>query len=483
MYLTSTGLEYTTVIPLIIKLCVARLHTISIVIVLCGLPVLGGAQTQNGVFSGPMIGEITPNSARIWLQMEDTGKVTLHYKGIDLQAYSTPDNHHIVTFHLTQLKPDSTYDYSIGTKLLTDNADWQTYALTTAPAPNSYTAIRLAAGSCKLVTGNMYRDPRRSKRRRYKIYRRIAEQQPDLMFWLGDFVYMRAKDHGDTARVYRRYAFNRALPKMQNLLQEVSHLALIDDHEFGPDDCDSSFVHKDLNKQAFKDYWANGHYGEATGSGLERHYRYDDLDFFLTDTRSQRVNPRLPKALDAPDANAMKRKRLAKKHLNARIDGQAFGPKQLQWLIRGLQSSAASFKFVLIGGQLLNNAQKTGFAYNSNLYHASHGECEALLHAIDSLQIKNVVFLSGDRHFSEVFEYETPTNHIRVLEMTYSGLSSPNLNRFGLETTPRRVAGSHYGGKHFGVVDITGPKGRRKLVAKTINKRGKVKRKYAWEQK
>jgi alkaline phosphatase D len=112
------------------------------------------------------------------------------------------------------------------------------------------------------------------------------------MLWLGDYVYMRKKDHGNPDRVFRRYAFNRALPTLQILNQNTAHLAITDDHDYGPDDSDSSFPDRDLTDRAFRAYWANASYGDASaGKGLESRYTYGDLDFFLTDNRNFRHNP------------------------------------------------------------------------------------------------------------------------------------------------------------------------------------------------
>ncbi len=443
------------------------------------LATTGFGQQVPGVFSGPMLGEVTPTSARIWLQTEAPAKVQLKVTSpqiFTLQIRTTEAGHRLASFELSNLQPDQRYTY----ELQIDTLAPQTFHFTTAPETGTATDVRFALGSCKLVTGNMYKDPRKSKRRKYRIYREIAKLQPELMFWLGDYVYMRADDHGDTARVYRRYSFNRALPSMQPLLHHTANLAILDDHDFGPDDADSSFKHKALNQQAFKDFWPNGQFGEATVTGTERLYQYADLDFFLTDNRSKRCNPQLPEELRDSTAGALKRKRLAKKNRHRRTDGQGMGPAQLKWLIDGLQRSTASFKFILMGSQFLNNAEKTFFGYNSNFYHVSKREYHAIINAIDSLQIQNVVILSGDRHFAEAFEYRTPKHDVRILELTYSGLSSPNIQLFSREKTDRRVEGSYFGKKNFGFVEVSGPAGQRELRVKTYNKRGKVKRWFRW---
>ena len=80
------------------------------------------------------------------------------------------------------------------------------------------------------------------------------------MIWLGDNVYFREPDDSRTG-VYHRYSHDRSLPELQPLLGSVHHYAIWDDHDYGPNNSDRSFIYKNITLQAFKDFWANPTYG------------------------------------------------------------------------------------------------------------------------------------------------------------------------------------------------------------------------------
>ena len=72
------------------------------------------------------------------------------------------------------------------------------------------------------------------------------------------------------------------------------------------------------------------------------------------------------------------------------------------WLLNALRNSRAPFKMVAIGGQMVSDA-----AIYENF--AQFPEERGLLFdAIDELDIRGVVFLSGDRYNSELSKLKLP---------------------------------------------------------------------------
>ena len=65
--------------------------------------------------------------------------------------------------------------------------------------------------------------------------------------------------------------------------------AIWDDHDFGPNDGDKSFVLKETSRKVFMNCWANPSYGEE-GKGIYTRITYNDCDFFLMDDRYFRSN-------------------------------------------------------------------------------------------------------------------------------------------------------------------------------------------------
>ncbi len=89
----------------------------------------------------------------------------------------------------------------------------------------------------------------------------MAATDAQLMLWLGDNTYLREADYTSNSGIYYRYNHTRAIPDLQQLLATKHNYAIWDDHDFGPNDGNSSYELKNTTLQAFKDYWGNKSYG------------------------------------------------------------------------------------------------------------------------------------------------------------------------------------------------------------------------------
>ena len=105
----------------------------------------------------------------------------------------------------------------------------------------------------------------------YEIFDAIAEKRPDLMLWLGDNLYFQTPDFYDPSSMRERYRRQRAFAPLSKLLTATAHLAIWDDHDFGPNDSDSSYVMKGTTLELFRRYWANPAYGLPELPGHLRH--------------------------------------------------------------------------------------------------------------------------------------------------------------------------------------------------------------------
>ena len=192
------------------------------------------------------------------------------------------------------------------------------------------------------------------------------------MLWLGDNVYFREPDDSRTG-VYHRYTHDRSLSELQPLLGSVHHYAIWDDHDYGPNNSDRSFIYKDITLEAFKNFWANPTYGIPENKGITTQFKWADIDFFLMDNRYFRT--------------PQNRKNIYKEIL---------GNDQVQWLIDALLNSKAPFKVIALGGQFLNSEK----IYENHINWED--EHKKILDLISKEKIEGVIFISGDRHFSEV---------------------------------------------------------------------------------
>ncbi|MBX7242125.1 MAG: alkaline phosphatase D family protein [Bacteroidia bacterium] len=410
--------------------------------------------------SGPMVGYAYSKEVMLWVQTKNSASVQIEYwdsdnpktlKETEKKETLKEDGY---TAHLIadEVEPGRKYFYRVYINGKETVVNYPLYFKTPAlwqhrTAPPE---IKIALGSCVYVNETQYDRPVKEGGNpyggNYEIFTSMAKQSPDITLWLGDNTYLREVDWYSKTGVYHRYTHTRSLPEMQPLLGSSVNLAIWDDHDYGPNDSDRTFTGKEITRKAFKDFWANPSCGR-NGEGTESFYEWGDVQFFMTDDRWFR------------SPNDMKSEKR-----------DYFGKNQLDYLIESLIGSKATFKFVLVGGQVLNSLKN----YETLINIAEH-ERTYLLDKIAKEEIKNVIFLTGDRHHSElsVTEVKSPSGKtLKVYDWTVSPLTSSAYDA-SKEENSYRVPGSHYGARNFGIMQITGPQKERQLNMKLLDIQGK----------
>jgi alkaline phosphatase D len=295
--------------------------------------------------------------------------------------------------------------------------------------------FRFVIGSCAYINDLPYDRPGEPYGGEYGIFEAIAQQRPDFMLWLGDNIYLREPDWNSETGILYRYTHTRRLPELQRLWRACPHYATWDDHDFGPNDADRSFWNAAAARRAFCLFWPNPSYGvPAAPEGITTFFEWSDAEFFLLDNRTYR----------APN----KRKT---------GDRSFLGSAQLEWLIDALKSSRATFKFVACGGQILNTSQ----GYENMIGYAE--ERERLLRRIEEEGISGVVFLSGDRHFSEISRLRLNNGQV-LYEITSSPLTAKAFSdAVERDKNALRVEGTLIAQRNFVMISITGPERDRRL--------------------
>jgi alkaline phosphatase D len=141
------------------------------------------------------------------------------------------------------------------------------------------------------------------------------------------------------------------------------------------------------------------------------------------------------------------------------------GKQQLDWLIDALSSSKASFKIIAIGGQFLNTAARF------ENYECYKEEKNYILDQINANNINGVLFLSGDRHFSELSKIST-TKSKDIYDWTVSPLTSGIATSYKEDVNENRVEGSLFTENCFGIISFSGEKEKRKIKLTLYNKDG-----------
>ena len=419
---------------------------------------------QPYIVSGPTVGHVDMRSAQIAVQIGYLSApvrtdVFIRYTNVtSAKTYATPiansgypSNGGCMTFMLDSVEPGQTYTYEIV-------ADGETLHV---PVPTRFTSrsifryrsndwptINLTFGSCHYVNESGYeRFDSTGKEKGYgtetTIFSEILKRNPDAMLWLGDNVYLRDADWGSRSGILKRYSHTRAHSRTRELFASVPNYAIWDDHDYGPNDGDRSYVLKDDALDIFKRFWPNPSFGVGGLPGITSSFELADVQVFLLDDRYHRSS-------------------------NDRHDEPKtiLGRHQDEWLIDALSSSRATFKLVAVGSQFLSdNTRREGFE-------KSPEERQRIIDLITRNNISGVLFMSRDVHFAELSKREREGTY-PIYEITSSPLSS------GVNTSPIyrlnsfHVPGTEYVGHNFGHITVSGARGKRVLTLRIVDATGK----------
>jgi alkaline phosphatase D len=399
-----------------------------------------------------MHGFIDQSSMTLWIQTERAARVAveLHADGAAerrrVEGATRAEDDFALNLRLAGLEPGTRYRYRV---LVDGKPAEDAGAFTTQPLWQFRTdppEFAVAVGSCAYLSDRFSR-PGRPWGADYGIFDAIAAQAPDLMLWMGDNVYFRAPEWTSLEGMSGRYRAYRAAPALRQLLRATAHVAIWDDHDFGPNDTDGSFPLKGAALEAFKRYWANPSYGLPGVPGIFGLVTWGDADFFLLDNRFHRY----PNAYPQTPEKSM------------------FGRAQFEWLKQALVASQATFKIVVAGGQFWNARNRFESFFN---YPA---ESRALAEWLVERRIDGVLFLSGDRHFAELLRRERPGTY-PLYEFTSSPLTSRPFRNLPAEEyeNPDAVPGTIVTERNFGMLRFAGPRGGRSVTLELYASDGRV---------
>ena len=364
---------------------------------------------------------------------------------------SARGNYYIARFTLEGLTEDTTYSYALFIDGKPQHFDYpltfktQKHWMWRSDPPD----VHFAFGSCFYVNDPPYDRPGIPYGGGFEIVKAMDAQRPDFFLWIGDNLYLRESDFNSATRLANRYRHGRSFAELRPFLAHTPSYALWDDHDFGPNDSDRSYPFKDVTLKLFKAYWGNPHFGVPGTPGAFGMFSWSDLDFFLMDNRTYRAPNKLQEK--------------GKPYLGAR---------QLQWLKDRLIQSRASFKFVVIGNQVINQSVPE----TREAYAHYREEWNELMDWLNNNDVNSIIFLSGDRHFTELLKSERANNY-PLYDLTCSPLTSGPSSKISEAEmkNPLRVTGTLVLGKrNFTVVDVTGPSKARVLTFENRDKDGTV---------
>ena len=354
-------------------------------------------------------------------------------------------------FELVGLDPATRYTYEIESSNLTGTEKRQGQFTTKKlwqwrqPAPD----FSFITGSCAYFNENGYDRPGRPYGGDTSIFQTMGQEDAAFMMWLGDNWYTREVDYSSPWGLWYRVSRERALPVMKDLYRNMPNYAIWDDHDFGPNDIGKEYIYKEESREVFKQYWANPSYGEY-GKGVYTKFAYSDVDFFMLDDRTWRSSDELLDSVDGKP-NTMK---------------EMFRAQQMEWMMNALAGSTATFKIITTGTQMLNPVSPY------NCFRRYPAEYNALLNFIDEQKIPGVVFLTGDRHHSEVIELKGKIGY-PLYDITVSPLTSGTHVISGPETVnPYRVFKLDQK-QNYAKISVSGKLGDRNMKVAFFDAHGK----------
>ena len=379
---------------------------------------------EKPLVSGPMLGYVEHREALIWLETHpQIRQISIKYRpkgSAGAFMEQTADNQCIYNNYcplkivLPNLEMDTQYEYELHLDGVKQKFDFPLAFRTKRlwehrEDPPEFSFVM---GSCAYFNDTPSDRPGKPYGQETAIFEALRQQPSDFMLWLGDNTYYREVDWSSPSGIYYRNQRDRSHPDLHELFASRPHYAIWDDHDFGPNDSNYSYELKETTLAAFRQYWGNKSYGEAENAGIYGKFTWGDAEFFLLDNRYHRSHDKLPDEVNGkPNPN--------KHH---------FGERQLEWLKNGLLSSNATFKFIVSGGQILNTVNK----YES-LHHYKY-EYDELLSFITDRKINGVLFLSGDRHLTEINRI-TPDGFYTLYDITSSPYRRARLPVFPKPTT------------------------------------------------
>lgn len=417
------------------------------------------------IIAGPMLGHTEFRTANVWVHFNESIKeAVLSYQLKNntndkpktvIFSKLTGGEFNIATATLTALEPATTYQYNIYQKnskeilasgTLTTQSLWQW-----RKDPPDFSFI---TGSCAYINEPAYDRPGKPYGNDSSIFETMATEKADFMLWLGDNWYTRDVDYYSNWGLSYRPAHERALPIYQSLLKAMPHYAIWDDHDYGWNDADKSYPFKETSRKVFKTFWSNPSYGE-NNQGIYTKFTWNDLDVFLLDDRWFRSNDGMPDSINGqPNDNK-----------------KMFGKQQLEWLKNALLQSNANyninFRIIATGSQVLNPMSP----YDCFRHYTT--EYKELINFLTETKINGLLFLTGDRHHSEVIKFERD-NAYTLYDITSSPLTSGSHKFGGAEkNNPSRVAGID-NIQNYSRISFSGKKNDRKMKVEFIDAKGKI---------
>ena len=317
--------------------------------------------SAQNISHGPMLGDVSEHTARIWVRTTVPADVTCDLfkvgskRGQRTQKIRTQlasDNTCIIKFD--KLKKETEYQYVVRV----GKSEYRATFTTLGPS--------LTQKGVRIVYGYGYNHSENRMKPGTSIFQEMKARKANLNLFLGDFPYTKT---GAKEEVRIGHKELRDVIGFRQLTAATPTYGIYDDHDFGPNDCDGTHENADESLEAFKEYWPNPSYGLPEDKGNYCSFVVGDVEFFLLDGR----------------------------YPARKIQNTMLGEIQFKWLCDGLKNSKSRYKVLVSGTQF--GGRKKGDSWAGRFY---VGERNELFSFISENDINGVIGISGDVHRSDI---------------------------------------------------------------------------------
>ena len=384
---------------------------------------------QTKVTHGPLVGAVTSKSARIVIRTDATATVRFDVATDNTFANALATEADtaeassacFVIINVDELSANTQYYY----RAVVDNvAHSEIRRFKTFPNEGVVESFTFAFGACQQAVG----DPHSYIGRVFPL---IAQDEPRFFLHLGDWTYPDTTDtpanptnffNTDYALVQANYMekYNPSFP-MDALFKVAPIDYVYDDHDFSNNNSDGTYPSRENSLRGYREMFPSYPLANAN-NGLWHKFTFGNTDFFMVDTRTQR-HPNLAAFGQAPSGKLFFQPGAGHDMLQA--DPTISGELQMDWLIRELQESTATWKFigtgvpfnpgfsrpalelaVLLQGTALDPVPTPigplPAAFLAVEFSDKWGgfpeNVARLVKAVNDAEIQNVIILSGDTH-------------------------------------------------------------------------------------
>lgn len=265
------------------------------------------------------------------------------------------------------------------------------------------------------------------------LWKDIAATQPDLFLFAGDNVYASSPHQKPIAEQYRKLD---QIAEYRLLREQVPFLATWDDHDYGQRDGGADWSGKEAARRDFINYWAYARNSMPLERGGVYHSKIigpkkRQVQVIMLDTRYYRSPLKESpgnegKGIDyLPDES-----------------GTILGEAQWQWLEAELKRPA-NVRLIVSSIQLV--ATEPRFEKWGNF----PKERQRFFDLLRSTRAKNVILISGDRHFGSIAKVDLK-EHGALYEITASSINRAN----NYSDSDSHYLGPAYNRENFGLAKI-----------------------------